>query len=60
MLILVFCVQILHLPILRNTEIWLEFQYYTKNSPNDDISYISNMLTRGNGYKKYISLSGEI
>ena len=24
------------------------------------ILYISNMLTRGNGYKKYISLSGEI
>ena len=39
MLILVFCVQILHLPILHNTEIWLEFQYYTKNSPNDDIIY---------------------
>ena len=135
MLILVFCVQILHLPILHNAEIWLdnlykvkdyinatstkkqrliiisgsnslfgfdssliakytkyqpinyathaglpinyhidkiitnakrgdiivlplEFQYYTKNSPNDDISYISNMLTWGNGYKKYISLKG--
>ncbi len=39
MLILVFCVQIIHLPILHNAEIWLKFQYYTKNSPNDDIIY---------------------
>ncbi len=38
----------------------LEFEYYTRKSPKDDIWYISNMLIWGNGYKKYISIKGLI
>lgn len=36
----------------------LEFAYYTRNAPKEDIWYISNMLVWGNGYKKHISAKG--
>ncbi len=36
----------------------LEFEYYTRNAPKDDIWYIRNMLIWGNGYMKYISIKG--
>lgn len=38
----------------------LEFPYYTNGAPTNDYWYIHNMLTWGNGYKKYITLKYEI
>lgn len=38
----------------------LEFSYYTKDNPKEDIWYISNMLFWGGGYSKYISFKGYI
>lgn len=36
----------------------LEFVYYTRDNPKEDMWYISNILLWGNGYNKYISIKG--
>lgn len=35
----------------------LEFNYYTRSEPTSDYWYIHNMLTWGNGYKRYLTTS---